>query len=70
MYLRDNDLVITAKEGKLLVKRKAKPQDFVAWATSKFDSNTDIHRVVAKDMTIVDGNIVFNEQVIFDLKVA
>ena len=70
MYLRDNDLVITAKEGKLLVKRKAKPKDFVAWANSKFAGNTEIHRVVAFDMKIVDGNIVVKEQVIFNLTVA
>jgi hypothetical protein len=70
MYLRDNDLVITATEGQLLLKRKANPNHFVAWANSKFDGNTEICRVVAKDMDIVDGHIVFKEQVIFDLTVA
>jgi hypothetical protein len=72
MFLSDNDLVISADEGKLLRKRKANAQDFVNWAQSKFSGTTKIHRVVViqPKIDIVSKKIVFDEEVIFDLEAA
>ena len=70
MFVRDTDLIISVEEGKILLDRKANPTHFVNWVKTHFEGDTEIRRVVAKSVDIVDGNIVFNEQVIFDLEAA
>ena len=67
MFLADNDLIITPDEAKLLRSKKANPEHFITWAKTKFDNDTEILRVVAKGMNIVNGNIVFEEDVVFEV---
>ena len=72
MFLANNDLVITADEGKMLRKKKANAQDFVNWAKSKFSDPPEIYRVIViqPKIDIISKSIVFDEEVIFNLEAA